>query len=187
MFKKHYKSHLKNITYKSLHYGYSGSAFYGRNKLLIDEYRNNNNEKYDLYLFMRIDCIFLKKINIHDYVNTLDENMVKLICRDEIFPNRFDHNRDFDMGIVSKNIDNIYKWITYDFKHLIPQDIELKENAKKINCINIFTLYDLPLPKKEEQKYKSSWQYLVNCRAYSFDKLIAPLRYEDNFVLSILR
>ena len=58
--------------------------------------------------------------------------------------------------------------------------------AKVIKCNNIFTFYDLPLPSEIEKQYKSGWRYSNNCIIYSFNKLVAPLWYEDEF-LCILR
>lgn len=182
LFQKHYKSHLKKITYYTHEKGF---PFYERIKRLISEH--NDNEKYDLYFFMRIDCIFLKKLDLYNYANKLDKNMVKLICSDIVFRKRFDHDRDWDMGIVSKNIDNIYKFVIQDFNKLTPDNNELKKLAKVIKCNNIFTIYDLPLPSEIEKRYKSDWHYNANCIVYSFNKLIAPLWYEDEFFLCILR
>ena len=185
MFQKCYKSNLKKITYYTL----DGKTFpfYTRIKHLINEHNDNNNEKYDLYFFMRIDCIFLKKLDLYNYANKLDKNIAKLICRDVVFPKRFDHDRDWDMGIVSKNIDNIHKFVLQDFDKLTPDNNELKKMAKVIKCNNIFTIYDLPLPSEIEKQYKSNWHYSINCNFYSFNKLIAPLWYEDEFFLCILR
>jgi len=189
LFKKHYKSHLKKITYYTHE---KGSPFYERIKTLINEH--NDNEKYDLYFFMRIDCILSKKLDLYNYANKLDKNMVKLICRGDNVQwagggkdERFDHNRDWDMGIISKNIDNIHKFVTYNYNTLTPDNNELKKMAKVIKCNNIFTKYDLPLPSKIEKQYKSSWMYMHNCDIYSFNKQIAPLWYEDEFFLCILR
>ena len=182
LFQKHYKSHLKKITYYTLEKGF---PFYVRIKNLIKDIENR--EKYDLYFFMRIDCIFLKKIDLYNYINKLDKNMVKLICRDITYPGRFDHNRDWDMGVVSKNIDNINKFVSQDFNKLSPDDYELKKMAKVIKCNNIYTIYDLPLSSEIEKKYKNYWHYSVNCMIYSFNKLIAPLWYEDEFFLCIIR
>ena len=91
------------------------------------------------------------------------------------------------MGIVSKNIDNIFKFVSQDFEKLTPDNNELKNIAKIIKCNNIFTKYDLPLPLEIEKQYKSQWHYFINCMIYSFNKLISPLSYEDKFFLCILR
>ena len=56
------------------------------------------------------------------------------------------------MGIVSKNIDNIFKFVSQDFEKLTPDNNELKNIAKIIKCNNIFTKYDLPLPLEIEKK-----------------------------------
>lgn len=182
-FHKYYKSHLKKITYYTHEKGY---PIFERMKILINEHHANET-KYDLYIFMRIDCIFVKKLDIYHYVNQLDTNIVKLICRDQIVPKRFDHNRDWDMGILSKNIHNIQKFICNDFNNLTPDDKELKQMSKIIKCKNVFSMYELPLPLEIEKQYKSNWHYDINCRIYSFNKLIAPLWYEDTFFLRILR
>lgn len=187
LFKKYYKQHLKKITYFTLtNSDIEVAPFHKRIKLLINEYKNNN-EKYDLYIFIRIDCAFLKKLNLYNYSYKLDSNMVKFICHDIVRPNRLDHNRDWDMGIISKNIENINKYVLQDFKKLTPDDYELKKMAKIIKCNNIFTKYNLPLSSEIEKIYKKSWQYLHNCEIYSFNKLISPLWYENDFYLSIIR
>ena len=182
LFKKYYKNNLKKITYYTHE---KGSPWYSRIKFLINDH--NDNEKYDLYFFMRIDCIFLKKLDLYSYANKLDKNMIKQICRDVVIRGRLEHDRDWDMGLVSKNIDNINKLVSYDFKVLTPDDNELKKMAKEIKCNNILTIYDLPLPSEIEKKYKSGWHYKYNCHIYSFNILIDPLWYEDEFFLSILR
>jgi len=185
LFQKCYKSNLKKITY----YTIDGKTFpfYARIKHLINEHNDNNNEKYDLYFFMRIDCIFLKKLDLYNYANKLEKNMIKLICGNICDPNRESHDRDWDWGIVSKNIDNIYKFVLQDFDILTPDDRELQKMAKVTKCNNLFTRYDLPLPSEIEKKYKSEWHYRINCMIYSFNKLVGPLWYEDDFFLSIVR
>ena len=183
LFQKCYKSHLKKITYYTFEKGF---PFYSRIKILINEHYDSE-KKYDLYFFMRIDCIFLKKLDLYNYANKLDENMVKVICNNAVYPGRFDHNRDWDMGIVSKNIDNIHKFVLQEFDILTPDNNELKEMAKVIKCNNIFTIYNLPLPLEIEKQYKSDWHYHINRVFYSFNKLIAPLWYEDEFFLCVLR
>ena len=65
---------------------------------------------------MRIDCIFLEKLDLYNYANKLDKNMVKLICRQ--FFQKICHDRDWDM-YLSKNIDNINKFVLQDFDKLI--------------------------------------------------------------------
>ena len=183
LFKKCYKSNLKNITYKTLE---KGHPFFTRVKYLINE-KNQNKEKYDLYFFMRIDCIFSKKINISNLTNKLNDNIVKLICSNNVFKKRLDHNRDWDFGIYSKNIDNILKYMTSNYDKILPNNYELKIMSKTIKCINIFSRYKLPLPKKIERKYKNNWHYNFNSNIYSFNKNVAPLWFEDNFFLTILR
>lgn len=190
LFQKYYKSHLKKINYSTPKKGTRASGhMYSRVKFLINEQYNNDNEKYDLYFFMRIDCIFLKKLDLYNYANKLDKNMVKMICSAHRRSESFDHDRDWDMGIVSKNIDNIYKRVSNDFNILKPNpdNNELKKMAKIIKCNNIFTKYNLPLPYEIEKQYKSGWEWYRNLADYSFNKLIAPLWYEDEFFLRILR
>ena len=184
LFKKNYKSNLKQITYLTIK---RRTPWRPRIKKLINDYKNTNNNSYDLFFFMRIDCVFLNKLNILNYANKLDNNIVKMICRDIIVPDRFDHDRDWDMGVVSKNIDNIYKFVSYDYQFLTTDDSELEKLLKKIKCNGIFTKYNLPLPRDVEIKYKNGWHYRNNCATYSFNKLIGPLWYEDEFFLSILR
>lgn len=184
-FKKCYGSYLKNITYFTITKKYdNGSPYVQRIRNSINELDTDNN--YDLYLFMRIDCVLSKKINVHEYTNKLNNNIVKYICRDVQRGEcaRKDHDRDWDMGIVSKNIDNIRKLMNGDFHHLPPpNDNELKLMMNLINCNN--DLNHGIVSNIEE--YKNGWWYKYNCNVYSFNKNVAPLWYEDDFYLSIIR
>jgi hypothetical protein len=136
---------------------------------------------------MRLDCLLSNKINISDYIKTFNSNNVKLICRDVVLSNRVDHNRDWNMGIISKNIDNIYTFVLTNYEILNPNDNELKNLLELIKCNSIFKLYQLPLPKIIENNYKNKWNSGFNKEVYSFNTLIAPLSFEDTFYLKIIR
>lgn len=92
---------------------------------LINECKNNK-KIYDLYIFITLDCLLLYKINLDNYIKTFNHDNVKLICSDIVCLNRMDYNRDWNMGIISKNIDNIKTFILDDYKILEPDDNELK-------------------------------------------------------------
>ena len=185
LFQKNYKTEFKVATYYTHDNEESRlSPVNARVKRLLNE---RNNIEYDLYIFMRMDCIFSVQLDLHNYINKLDKDMVKLICRDVECPERYDHNRDWDMGILSKNADNIYKWASRDYTQQSPDDRELKENLKQVKCNSVLTRHNLPLPVGIEKKYKSDWRYRFNCNVYSFNKQISPLWFEDEFFLSIFR
>lgn len=180
--KKCYKPHLKNITYKTL----KTINNFPRVSDLINECKNNK-KMYDLYIFIRLDCLLSYKIDLDNYIKTFDNNNVKLICRDDIHHNRMDHNTDWNMGIVSKNVDNINKFILNEYKILEPDDYELKNLLDSINCKGIYKNINLPFPNHIENIYKKDWCYYFNKQVYSFNKLVAHLSFEDSFYLKIIR
>jgi hypothetical protein len=187
LFKKCYKSHLKEVTYETL----TTPGWFPRVKTLIENYKNNNNKKYDLYIFIRIDCLITQKINLSSYISNLDNNTVKLICRGgNIDPNRWDHNRDWDMGILSKNINNIYTFVKPFYNHyetIIPNNNELKTMMNSIKCEGAIFKLSFQEFSKIEKQYENSWEHILHCRFYIFNKLILPLCFEDNFFLLIIR
>lgn len=180
--KKCYKSHLKNITYESL----KKHNNFPRVTNLINDCKNNK-KTYDLYIFIRLDCLLSYKINLDNYIKTFNHNNVKLICRDIVFEGRQDHNRDWNMGIISKNIDNIKTFILNDYKILEPDDNELKNLLDSVKCISIYKSISLPFPPELEYRYKKDWRYGFNKEVFSFNKLVAPLTFEDSFYLKIIR
>ena len=186
-FKDIYGSNLKNVTYFTIANQYdNGGPMIQRIRNSISTLETENN--YDLYLFMRIDCILSKKLNLYEYTHKLNNDIVKYICRDVCRGkcSRKDHERDWDMGVVSQNIDNIRKLVNResDFNHLpSPNDEELRLMMKSIKCNNDFSQGIV----ENMDEYKKGWWYGHMLNTYSFNKTIAPLWYEDDFFLSIIR
>lgn len=179
LFKKCYKNNLKNITYETLErININNQPIFRRIKSLI---KKNNMNSYDLFVFLRIDTIFLEKLNLSTYFKKIDNDTVNVICRDVIFKNRCDHNRDWDFGIISKNHNNILKYVSFDYE-IIPNITykELKKVSEKINLKgNIFRNKISFINEKEK--------YVFCIRNVSFFHNISPIFFEDTFFMKIIR
>ena len=91
-----------------------------------------------------------------------------------------EHNRDTDMGILSKNIKNILIW-TGGFKLLNPELDDILKSSISIGIV-LFKNYDSLKPNdKIYEEYKKRGYYGHN-RIYSYYKQFAPIKMFDIYV-----
>lgn len=189
LFKKHYKKNLKNVTYVTK---FDSSPISTRVRYLIFDNIVNKSDniivnEFDLYIFLRLDVCFIDKINIDKY---LFDDSIYLINRNlefdmksDICPNgRMDHNRDSDMGIISKNIKNIIIF-TGGFKLLNPELDDIVKSCISIGIVLFFKNYDSLKPSdKIYEQYISHSSYYFHNRLYSYCKQFAPIKMFDIYV-----
>lgn len=113
---------LKKIIYLNLEDTNNKSSGYIISKRIeaIMNYLDSNNNKYDLYIMMRIDVILNDPVNLNDYLNDKNSKYKKIgnITHSKYDIKRLDHWRDYDFCWISDRIGILY------YFYLIPKNID---------------------------------------------------------------
>jgi hypothetical protein len=128
---------LKHITYFTINdIKNSGpSLLKKRINIILDKELNNN---YDIYIFIRMDCIINKPINLHDFKSKKNKHKFSIITGGEKNIKRMDHWYDWD-----------YCWIGDKFS----MELWVKENFNNYKHLNYKSIIDLSKIIKLKGRY----------------------------------
>ena len=166
------------------------SCDYIRNRLKqIMEYLTYENKSYDLYIYLRMDCILTDSIDLNLFLNNPTDEMKKIniITSDTYCINRLDHWRDFDFCFISdkKGLELYFYVITREKNE--PLDWDGLQHFHKL--VDVKSMYIEDCFKENKIIYNDVYNYIWNnyYNLYKNNYLVKYSMEEKNIFCRLIR